>query len=137
MYRPPLPVLAALLVAGLLLAGCAAGPAATTPAPVELGLQASGHMIQLEPGQKLVITLESNPSTGFDWHVVKYADTLLALEEDAYVPPPNARIGQGGTHRFVFTALERGSSVLELAYYRPWEGSEKAEDWFQQIVEIR
>lgn len=118
----------------LLAFGCAAN---SGPEPVKLGLQASGGMINLAPGQKLVITLDSNPSTGYDWKVVTLPENLLSKEEDVYIPPENPRIGKGGTRRFVFKALEKGSSVLELAYYRPWEGTDQADDWFQIIVEIR
>lgn len=115
--------------------GCAS-TSSRGPAPLELGQDFSGKRVELKPGQTLVITLDSNPSTGYDWGVGKQNTELLSLEEDAYVPPENARIGQGGTHRFVFKALKQGSDVLELAYYRPWEGVEKAADWFQLIVEI-
>ena len=83
-----------------------------------------------------MVRLASNPSTGYDWRVVKYGKELLSLEEETYIPPENARIGQGGDKRFVFKALKAGSTVLELAYYRPWEGTEAAADWFQLIVEI-
>lgn len=121
----------------LFLSGCAAKPNAPAIQPLMLGLKASGSFPQMTPGQKLIITLDANPSTGYDWGVVKYKKDLLALEEDVYVPPENARIGQGGQHRFVFRALKPGSSLLELAYYRPWEGSENAADWFQVVVEIQ
>lgn len=136
MSKRPVMLVLCVFALALLLSGCAAGPAADAPPPVRLDLAASGDFATLEPGQELVIRLESNPSTGYDWQVVKYSKELLSLEEDEYIPPENARIGQGGTKHFAFKALKPGSTVLELAYYRPWEGTEDAADWFQLIVEI-
>lgn len=136
MSKRPATFILCVFALALLLCGCAAGPVAKLPPPVELDLAASGDFATLEPGQELIIRLESNPSTGYDWQAVKFGKELLSLEDEEYIAPENARIGQGGTKRFVFKALTAGSTVLELAYYRPWEGTEEAADWFQLIVEI-
>lgn len=105
---------------------------------MRLDKSSSGHIVELQQGQLLELRLETNPSTGYDWRITKQDQSLLALESDTYLPPDNnARVGQGGIKLFVFKPLERGSSVLELAYYRPWEGAATAIKWHQLIVETR
>ncbi len=117
--------------------GCAATTTGAAGQALLLGPEASGGAVSLNPGQQMTLSLPSNPSTGYDWRVVKCDTLMLRLDEDAYVPPLEPRIGKGGTRTFSFSALTKGSTVLELAYYRPWEDVQTAEDWFQLIVEIR
>jgi len=95
---------------------------------VQLDASNSGGQVELGPGQVLVITLESNPSTGYRWEVVEIGGAILRqvgevqfeLSDPQDPPPP----GAGGWETFRFEAVGAGETGLELAYRRPWEDVE-------------
>jgi inhibitor of cysteine peptidase len=81
--------------------------------------------VELEQGQILVITLESNPTTGYRWEVVEDQESILEqIGESEFKPsdegePPMA--GAGGWEIFRFKAISAGQTTLRLVYRRPWE----------------
>ena len=77
--------------------------------------------VSLGKGQKLVVQLKANPSTGFDWSVVK-APAALGKPEMGSVPG----VGEGapGLRRLTFTLkdpLPEGEHQVELGYARSFE----------------
>ena len=106
---------------------------------VSVGASASGGQAELERGQVLVVTLESNPSTGFRWEVVDLDESILrqAGESEFEVsdkrgPPPP---GAGGHETFRFQAASAGQTTLQMVYHRPWEeGVEPLETFSLQVV---
>lgn len=91
-----------------------------------------GQEIEVPAGHLLVITLESNPTTGFRWELSEPVDEgILALIQSEYKPGERAKQnppipGAGGTEVWTFEALTAGEATVSLAYSRPWEGDEKA-----------
>jgi predicted secreted protein len=81
----------------------------------------SGHAVALRTGQELVLTLNSNHSTGYSW-IRADAETpvLVTLGKPEYKsggPLP----GASGVEIWKFRAARRGAQTLELEYRRPWE----------------
>ncbi|HMK36952.1 MAG TPA: protease inhibitor I42 family protein [Desulfomonilaceae bacterium] len=66
------------------------------------------------------ISLESNPTTGYNWQI-KYDEQFVTLKSDTFTRPPNARIGQAGTRTFVFVPIKTGDTTVEFLYKRSWE----------------
>ena len=63
-----MPIRLALLASVLTLAGCAASPEETpaaTSAPLSLDVTADGQPVRLAVGQRVTVTLDANPTTGF------------------------------------------------------------------------
>jgi predicted secreted protein len=80
--------------------------------------------VSLGSGQKLVVVLRSNPTTGFDWSVVK-APPALGKPEMGSIP--GAGVGGGGHRKLTFTPKEplpAGEHTVELAYARPFEDAQ-------------
>jgi inhibitor of cysteine peptidase len=78
--------------------------------------------IVLDLGDRLEVSLESNPTTGFQWQVAALDMGVLDWTEGpSYVPSAPERIGSGGTSRFVFLATRKGRVTLRLVYRRSWE----------------
>ena len=81
--------------------------------------------IELRQGQTLVFTLESNPTTGFQWEVIKNDESVLQQKGEAEFKssdtgnPPAS--GKGGTETFHFDAQNAGMVTLKLVYHRSWE----------------
>ena len=125
----------------LVLGGCGPVNDLGTGSSAEVALDAEdgGSQVEVDVGQILVLTLESNPTTGFRWEVVEAEDSILrqsgeaafkvASEQDP--PPP----GSGGAEVFRFEAVGAGETQLALVYRRPWEeGVEPLETFAVQIV---
>lgn len=81
----------------------------------------SNTTVQTSVNQEFDVTLDSNPTTGYQWHVTSIDETIVRLVNDEYVPPESALVGAGGKQVFTFEALKEGTTSIELEYARPWE----------------
>jgi inhibitor of cysteine peptidase len=99
---------------GLLASGSAEPPVVRTEAD-------SGHPVTLRIGQELILTLNSNHSTGYSWI---RADTgrpdLVTLGKPAY-KSSGPLLGASGVEFWKFRAVQPGGQTLKLEYRRPWE----------------
>lgn len=126
----------------LALAGCGADtdlPAGVTSEEVSLSAKDSGGQVEVDVGQVLVLTLESNPTTGYSWEVVDAEGSVLRQtgepEFEAASESDPAPLGAGGVEVFRFEAVGAGETRLELVYHRPWEeGVEPLETFSVQVV---
>jgi inhibitor of cysteine peptidase len=76
--------------------------------------------IRVEAGDRFVIRLASNPTTGFEWKVSKLPAPLQLVDE-RFDGPDDPKPGAGGHQLFEFQGLRVGASTLELEYARPSE----------------
>ena len=117
--------------------------ASCTPKPVELTAATSGGATQLQVGQKLQITLEANPTTGYSW--VDKSDfgdgVLAAIGEPKYTASESGGsspvVGAGGSTLFVYEAKQAGEAQVKLEYVRPWETGVPATEEFTQLVTVK
>jgi inhibitor of cysteine peptidase len=90
----------------------------------DVTVTASGP-VSVKVGQTLVVTLASNPSTGYSWAISTAPDAaVLAQDGDLTYTPSNPDVvmpGSGGTESVRFTAKAAGTTTLVLDYRRPWE----------------
>ena len=99
-----------------------------------------GGLIELELGEILVVTLESNPSTGYRWEQAENNESILEqLGEAEFKPsetgdPPT--VGAGGWEIFRFKAISAGQITLELVYHRSWEDVEPLKTFSIQVLVI-
>jgi len=92
--------------------------------PVKLTEDDNRRAVRLTKGQRLVLELEENPSTGYKWQfrddglpdVVKLVDSKF----EPYSTEPT-RLGVGGKRFFTFEAVEYGNGLIKLVYCRPWQ----------------
>ncbi len=105
---------------------------------ISLDSAASGRTVELTVGQRLVITLPANPSTGYTWEVREGAAPVLEPLGDPTFTSDNPNlVGSGGTLRLVFRAAQPGATTLVLVYHRPWETDVEPLDTFQVTVTVR
>ena len=78
----------------------------------------------------LIVTLCSNPTTGFKWELVENTnEKVLEYKDNKYLPPEaTGAVGVGGKEIWTFKPLKHGESTISMGYGRPWEGGEK-EEW--------
>lgn len=87
---------------------------------VVLGAGDNGRQIELNKGQILAITLESNPTTGYTWEAAEFDEHILRQVGDQFQPESSAP-GAGGVQTLSFEAVNSGKTSLKLVYHKPWE----------------
>ncbi len=108
-------------VTGLLaLVGCGGG--GTSANGKTFGVKDSD--IQAKVGDRFVIELESNATTGFQWGISGSLDpSVVTKVSSTYVAGPNAQkqVGAGGVERWTFKAVGKGTAKIVMTYAQPWE----------------
>jgi len=113
----------------------------STSKEVKVVASVSGSQIELKKGQTLVLTLESNPTTGYQWEVIECEESILQQKGEAEFKssdtgnPPAS--GKGGTETFRFDAQSAGKGTLKLVYHRSWEKEVEPLKIFTLQVEVR
>ncbi|MGZ8765201.1 MAG: protease inhibitor I42 family protein [Acidimicrobiia bacterium] len=80
----------------------------------------AGGDLSVENGETFVISLESNPSTGFVWTVAQEPDAaIVTFEDQSYEKADSTALGAPGTERFTFRAVGTGTTLIGLQYARP------------------
>lgn len=109
-----------LTTAALLLAACTHQPQTSVSVQEK---QLGKCPMELSMGQTLVITLPSNPTTGFRWVVADAAPGVLrSLGPEVYTTPEDAGlVGSAGQSTWRYQAQLSGNGRLLMHYQRPWE----------------
>lgn len=82
--------------------------------------------ITVDPSSRqFVVTLPSNPTTGYQWTATTYNKSVFNMIASQYVPPQKKLIGAGGNMTFTF-ALIKGKSYpkstqMVFTYARAWD----------------
>lgn len=103
---------------------CLALLAACSHQPTSLNLSQDGQCpVTLNTQQTLILSLPSNPTTGFRWDVRDGAENILqSLGPEVYsTPESNGLVGAAGVSTWRFVAREPGEGRLLLTYQQPWE----------------
>lgn len=95
---------------------------AARPKAVNIDESSEGKTVELAVGQSLVALLGANPTTGFDWAVIK-SPAALGQPEMGFVSGGD-QIGAPGKRRLTWTLkspLPAGDHTIELGYARSFE----------------
>jgi predicted secreted protein len=114
----------------------------TAPSIVRVGASDSGTSVSLEVGQRLRVTLESNPTTGYSWLFTGRPapmssvrptgmpdPAVLQLVRGPIFVPASTLIGAGGTETYDFVATAAGTTSIALEYARPFEAAPGIDNW--------
>ena len=79
--------------------------------------------IQLHVGQNLMLSLPSNPTTGYRWAIQDSAGGVLrSLGPEVYTSNDDGQLlGSGGHSTWRFEAFAAGTGRLRLTSQQPWE----------------
>ena len=108
--------------------------ACRSPQDIFLTESDSGRTLDLCVGDTIVVALEANGTTGFDWYPRHGAGNVQILAEkgDRYVVDPDPVdirkpvAGQGGSHYFSYRVIGPGICGIALDYKRSWEKKDPA-----------
>ena len=82
----------------------------------------SENPFAMNVGDEFVLTLESNPTTGYRWQVAdKLDEKTVKLISSEYNAPDTKLVGAGGNEVWTFKAAGKGKTTINLIYVRPWE----------------
>ena len=121
----------------ILLSSVASSCTSRTGDEVLISEKDDGGAIELNTGQQLILTLNSNPTTGYSWQVLEIDEAVLRqVGSSEYTQNPAAEqvVGAGGTDTFRFEAVDSGEFKLTLGYARPWEERSDAIEFFQITI---
>jgi inhibitor of cysteine peptidase len=98
----------------------------------------SDRIIETAVGKNFTITLDSNPTTGYNWQIVRQMDTgLVELVDSQYIAPKTDLVGSPGHEEWHFKAIREGKAIISFEYKRPWEKDESPVQTESFIVIIR
>jgi predicted secreted protein len=90
---------------------------------------------EMEVGDKLYVTLCSNPTTGFEWSYEMSGDAAITEEDHDFEEPESDLPGAAGKEMWTFEAIGKGETVVDMEYSQPWDGGIK-EEWTYRISVI-
>jgi inhibitor of cysteine peptidase len=114
-----------------LLAACASAPQQNVSVEKQ-----STCPLQLKTGQNLILTLPSNPTTGYRWAIQDSAGGVLrALSPEVYSSTESGVIG-GGQSTWRFQAFAAGQGRLRLTSLQPWEPEAEPTETFDCAITV-
>ena len=73
-------------------------------------------------GQEFKITMQANPTTGYQWQLAKPLDeTKVKLLGSQYRRDEPTLAGSGGAEVWTFRGIAKGRTDISFKYVRPWE----------------
>lgn len=108
-------LLVCLALVPLLLTACGSGTRDAAKS------DAGSDTVYVENGA-LVVALEGNPTTGYEW-ILESELTCLSAPEREYEQHPASELtaGTGGVFTFRFAPVAAGEQTLRFVYERSWE----------------
>ena len=132
--KSKLGLICATIVISLCLVACSSAPSL-----VSVDASYSGQQVEVAVGGSLTVTLDSNPSTGFEWVLVNIGDeTVLKNVANTYEAPEDTdMVGVPGEETWTFEALKKGTCSVSMEYSQSWEGGEKGAWTFTLTVVVK
>ena len=96
------------------------------------------QLIVAESSDRILIDIEGNATTGFEWVVDESHDTsVVTLVGETYLVADgdDQLVGQGGVFRFEFEAQGEGSTSIGFIYTRAFSGDVAQMTNFDIVVE--
>ncbi len=89
---------------------------------LSITLAVAQSRIEVQADKIFTLTLESNPSTGYQWEFAQPLDvTKVKLVDSFYRKPKTDRVGAAGAQLWLFRAIGRGETKILMKYVQPWE----------------
>ncbi len=93
----------------------------------------NGTTVTLKKGDLLRLTLKDFGDGGYSWNITARDTQKLALSKTSHCDPSGA-LGDFGDNIWDFTALQPGTSSLDLICARPWAPSDVCTSFHIQVV---
>lgn len=119
-------VLSVMLIIFILLPGCdnSSDSESGDEYSVLLYEEDNGTTIEIDLTEKIIIELQSNPSTGYHWEHSNTDGTFINQDGEAILIEDEQCVGLdgcGGTEQLSFIASQTGTGSISLVYHRSFE----------------
>lgn len=104
---------------------------------ISLSENDSGRTVELQVADKLDVTLNGNPTTGFTWEINSLDETIMKQIGKPDFKPDSGAVGSGGKETFHFGAVASGQSDLKLIYHQPWATNVLPSQTFEVIIIVK
>lgn len=104
---------------------------------VKLAEQDNGQAAEVNSGERVSITLEGNPTTGYSWELIEYDAAVVEPVGEAEYKSDSKLIGGGGAYTFTFKALVPGMTTVKLVYQRSWETDTEPIEVFEVTLKVK
>ncbi|MBS1195493.1 MAG: protease inhibitor family protein [Actinobacteria bacterium] len=89
-----------------------------------------GTVVELAVGEEIVLRLEGNPTTGYEWQATAPNPAVLAQAGEPEYESSSNDDGSGGIYTFRFAAVGPGRTTVLLHYFPSWEEPTEASETF-------
>ena len=90
----------------------------------------------VDVGDKFILKLCSNITTGFEWEYVMTSDDVVKVADRSFEEPEGDMPGAAGVEVWTFEAVEKGTTEIQMEYSQPWEGGIKGEWTCTTIITV-
>ncbi len=90
----------------------------------------------VESGDKIIVKLCSNPTTGFQWEYKMSVENVLTEQEHNFEKSDVNLTGAAGMESWTFEAGKSGTVEVLMTYSQPWDGGMKAENTYTMFVTV-
>jgi len=97
----------------------------------------AGQSFSIKKGNQFKVTLEGNPTTGYNWVATGLDDLILKQVGEPEFKADSTLIGAGGKITLTFQAVAAGHVTLKLEYRQPWETPAQPEKTFEVSVDVK
>ncbi|MDP1990850.1 MAG: protease inhibitor I42 family protein [Syntrophales bacterium] len=97
-----------------------------------------GKTVRLKPQEEAIVTLPSNPTTGYGWEMVDQGvDAAVVVVSKVFRTSTGAsgRVGAGGLEHFRLRLRNAGRFTVTFVYRRSWEKEKEPERIFRITLE--
>jgi inhibitor of cysteine peptidase len=102
-----------------------------------LSQENTGQEFEISLDTEIVLSLKSNPSTGYNWFISQIDTSILKQVGEAEYKSESKKMGAPGVQIFHFQSISIGKTSLMLIYHRPWEKEIAPLDTFQVRLTIK
>ena len=106
-----------------------------TPAPVKLTDADNNRLVEVVVGQRILIWLPANPTTGYSWLLQGFPN-CLELMNFSYARSEKDLPGAGTTQVVELIGYSSGTATLTLEYRRPWEKNVSPAKTFSVAINV-
>lgn len=105
---------------------------------VEVSAVDNGKIVNASVGNLIRITLESNPSTGYNWELrnFEYGVADFYSSDTVARGDGNVFLGAPGDTIVTLQAVQPGTQKIEVVYRRPWEAPDQVAATFSFQLEV-
>ena len=82
----------------------------------------TASIVEAENPDQIKVSLEENPTTGYQWTYKISDESLIKYVSDSYNDSSSSNtVGAGGVHDFIFKAIADGKADITFTYERSFE----------------